>query len=102
MNWTEQFATRTARIKPSTIREILKLTQRSEVISFAGGLPAPGLFPVEKLSEAASKVLQGKRSRSASVQHHRRVFTLARMGRGNVSKCNCKQRTNRFGITASA
>ena len=60
MNWNQHFATRTARIKPSTIREILKLTQRSEVISFAGGLPAPGLFPVEKLSEAASKVLRGK------------------------------------------
>lgn len=60
MNWNEHFASRTARIKPSTIREILKLTQRSEVISFAGGLPAPSLFPVEKLSEAASKVLQEK------------------------------------------
>ncbi len=57
MNWTERFAKRTRNMKPSSIREILKLTQKSEVISFAGGLPAPGLFPVEKLHEAASKVL---------------------------------------------
>ena len=57
MNWTERFAKRTHNMKPSSIREILKLTQKSEVISFAGGLPAPGLFPVTKLHEAASKVL---------------------------------------------
>ena len=57
MNWTERFAERTQNMKPSSIREILKLTQKSEVISFAGGLPAPGLFPVERLHEAASKVL---------------------------------------------
>jgi len=62
MNWHEHLANRTKRMKPSTIREILKLTQRSEVISFAGGLPAPGLFPVDKLSEAATKVLQDKGS----------------------------------------
>ena len=57
MNWTDRFASRTHHMKPSSIREILKLTQKSEVISFAGGLPAPGLFPVERLHEAASKVL---------------------------------------------
>ncbi len=45
-------------MKPSTIREILKLTQKPEVISFAGGLPAPNLFPVEHLQKATNKVLQ--------------------------------------------
>ncbi len=44
-------------MKPSAIREILKLTQSSEVISFAGGLPAPHLFPVEQLRDAAETVL---------------------------------------------
>lgn len=57
MDWTTYFAKRTASIKPSTIREILKLTQKSDIISFAGGLPAPSLFPVEKLKEASVKVL---------------------------------------------
>ena len=57
MNWTDHFAKRTQNMKPSTIREILKLTQRSEVISFAGGLPAPHLFPVNELQQAAEKVL---------------------------------------------
>ena len=55
MNWP--VATRTHNMKPSAIREVLKLTQRSEVISFAGGLPAPHLFPTERLREAADAVL---------------------------------------------
>lgn len=57
MTWSDHLAKRSSRMKPSTIREILKLTQRSEVISFAGGLPAPGLFPVEALKAATQKVL---------------------------------------------
>ena len=55
--WTEQFAERTRSIKSSTIRELLKVTQRPEIISFAGGLPAPELFPTERFQEACSKVL---------------------------------------------
>lgn len=57
MNWSKSFAASTKSMKPSVIREILKLTQRSSVISFAGGLPAPQLFPVERLCEAAETVL---------------------------------------------
>nr|WP_207753537.1 PLP-dependent aminotransferase family protein [Sporosalibacterium faouarense] len=45
------------RIKASEIREILKLTENPEVISFAGGLPAPELFPVEKIKQASIEVL---------------------------------------------
>lgn len=52
-----RFADRVANVKPSTIREILHLTQQSHVISFAGGLPAPDLFPVGRLREAADQVL---------------------------------------------
>ena len=52
-----RFADRVSNVKPSTIREILHLTQQSEVISFAGGLPAPDLFPVGRLREAADHVL---------------------------------------------
>jgi 2-aminoadipate transaminase len=58
MKWSDSFARRTRNMKPSAIREILKLTQRSQVISFAGGLPAPGLFPVTRLREAADTVLE--------------------------------------------
>ena len=45
-------------IKRSAIREILKLTQNPEVISFAGGLPAPESFPVDNLDEIISAMLK--------------------------------------------
>lgn len=64
MNWDRKFAARTAHMKRSTVREILKLTARPEVISFAGGLPAPELFPVERIREATDTVL-AERGREA-------------------------------------
>ncbi|MDL1950669.1 aminotransferase class I/II-fold pyridoxal phosphate-dependent enzyme, partial [Acidobacteria bacterium ACD] len=45
-------------LEASEIREILKITQRPGVISFAGGLPAPELFPVKELQEASRLVLE--------------------------------------------
>ncbi|MDT8900984.1 PLP-dependent aminotransferase family protein [Anaeroselena agilis] len=51
------FASRVELLKASEIREILKITVRPEVISFAGGLPAPEVFPVEELKQAAIRVL---------------------------------------------
>lgn len=52
-----KFAERMERIKASEIRELLKLTARPEIISFAGGLPAPELFPVEEMKEISVDVL---------------------------------------------
>jgi len=51
------FAHRLAQMRPSTIREILKVTAQPEIISFAGGLPAPELFPVAEVQAAADAVL---------------------------------------------
>ncbi len=50
-------ARRARRTLPSAIREILKVTERPEVISFAGGLPAPEVFPVEELRQAFDRLL---------------------------------------------
>ena len=55
MNYT--FANRMDRLKGSAVRELMALTARPEVISFAGGMPAPELFPVEGVKEAACAVL---------------------------------------------
>lgn len=52
-----KFAKRMSTLKASEIREILKVTERPEVISFAGGLPAPELFPVEEIKEVNRIVL---------------------------------------------
>ncbi|MTI81222.1 MAG: PLP-dependent aminotransferase family protein [Firmicutes bacterium] len=53
-----QFAKRMAHLKASDIREILKVTEKPEVISFAGGLPAPELFPVEEIKRVNRIVLE--------------------------------------------
>ena len=57
-----KFSERAEQLKSSVIREILKVTMRPEVISFAGGLPSPDTFPVERMKAAFDKVLstQGK------------------------------------------
>jgi 2-aminoadipate transaminase len=53
-----QFAQRTAHLRASTIREMLKVTQQPDVISFGGGLPAPELFPTTGIARAASAVME--------------------------------------------
>jgi len=57
MQWDSYFAKRTELTTRSTIRELLKYTIQPEVISFAGGLPAPELFPVERIRQATNTVL---------------------------------------------
>ena len=51
------YSNRVKQVKASEIREILKLTQRPDIISFAGGLPAPELFPIEAMKVVSQKVL---------------------------------------------
>jgi 2-aminoadipate transaminase len=51
------YASRMAHLKASEIRELLKITEMPEIISFAGGLPAPELFPVAEIMEVSRLVL---------------------------------------------
>ena len=53
------FSNRAKALQSSAIREILKVTERPEVISFAGGLPAPATFPVDAMRAAFDRVLAG-------------------------------------------
>jgi len=54
-NWT--LAARAAKMNPSVIREILKVTEKPGIISLAGGLPSPRTFPVDDFARAAATVL---------------------------------------------
>lgn len=54
-NWT--LAARAAKMNPSAIREILKLTDRPGIISLAGGLPSPKAFPLSAFTEACATVM---------------------------------------------
>ncbi|MCD1295146.1 aspartate aminotransferase [Methanocella sp. CWC-04] len=61
------FADRMSTVHKSFIREILKVTEDPEIISFAGGLPNPASFPVKAVSDAAIKVL--KESGESALQY---------------------------------
>ena len=56
MKWTQ--ARRAQKMNPSVIREILKVTEKPGIISFAGGLPSPKTFPVSAFAAACEKVLR--------------------------------------------
>lgn len=53
-----KFSTLASGLKASEIREILKLTTQPEIISFAGGLPAPEFFPIEELKKVDAEILE--------------------------------------------
>ena len=55
--WEYRYAHRTKKMGSSVIRELLKLTEQPDIISFAGGLPAPEVFPVKEFREACNYVL---------------------------------------------
>ncbi len=56
--WDYRYAHRMQRMTSSVIRELLKLTEQPDIISFAGGLPAPEVFPIQKFREACAYVLE--------------------------------------------
>jgi 2-aminoadipate transaminase len=58
MDFTKLYSERARRMKASDIREILAVTQRSNVISFAGGLPNPVTFPIDEIEAATRAVLR--------------------------------------------
>ncbi len=55
--WAQRYAQRTYRMRSSAVRELLKLTELPDIISFAGGLPAPETFPVDRFIEASNRVM---------------------------------------------
>jgi 2-aminoadipate transaminase len=56
--WDHRYAQRTQRMGSSVIRELLKFTEQPDIISFAGGLPGPDVFPVEEFKAACERVLE--------------------------------------------
>ncbi len=56
MDWQNILATRNTRMKASEIRELLKLLDQPDIISFAGGIPDPALFPTQQIQDAYASV----------------------------------------------
>jgi len=55
--WNDRFSERMAHVRASEIRELLKLLDQPDILSFAGGIPDPVLFPTERISELYAQVL---------------------------------------------
>lgn len=65
MDWESVFASRASRMKASEIRELLKLLEQPDIISFAGGIPDANLFPKEEVANAYARVLSDERATAA-------------------------------------
>ena len=59
LDWEHIFATRSSRMRASEIRELLKLLDRPDIISFAGGIPDPALFPDAEFKDAYAEIFAG-------------------------------------------
>ncbi|PRA56239.1 PLP-dependent aminotransferase family protein [Brucella pituitosa] len=65
LDWETVFATRSKRMRASEIRELLKLLERPDIISFAGGIPDPALFPHDEFQTAYKAIFGGPEANAA-------------------------------------
>lgn len=65
MDWESLFASRASRMKASEIRELLKLLEQPDILSFAGGIPDPAMFPSEAFSAAFADIFASDKGESA-------------------------------------
>src|SRR5580692_3708796 len=69
VDWSDWFAGRVSRMRASEIRELLKLLERPDVVSFAGGIPDPALFPMEAIRAAYADILADPKLGGAALQY---------------------------------
>jgi DNA-binding transcriptional MocR family regulator len=68
-DWLSHFATRAERMQASEIRELLKLLDQPDIISFAGGIPDPHLFPREEIAKACQRILSDPDKSAHALQY---------------------------------
>lgn len=87
MDWTTIFADRIGRMKASEIRELLKLLDKPDIISFAGGIPDPALFPTEAFQAAFADALSaGKQEQALQYSVSEGYAPLRRWIAGQMAK----------------
>ena len=102
IDWNTQFATRTQLAKRSAVRELLKLTAQPDMISFAGGLPAPELFPVEQVKVAADAVLSEYGRQALQYGETEGIAPLRDWVAAQFSHANCAVRRENVAIVSGA
>ena len=69
IDWDTQFANRASRMTASEIRELLKLLDQPDIISFAGGIPEPSLFPQAEIAKSYQTILSDPNRAVAALQY---------------------------------
>lgn len=69
IEWNKTFAKRALTLTASEIRELLKLINQPDIISFAGGIPDPALFPYDKMAAAYAKIFADPKRRAEALQY---------------------------------
>lgn len=101
-DWPSLYAARTARMRSSAIRELLKLTQQPDIISFAGGLPAPEFFPSERVLQATKTVLEQQACQALQYSTTEGYPPLREMVARQLSRHNVPVRPEHVLITAGS
>jgi DNA-binding transcriptional MocR family regulator len=68
-DWAARFSQRMTRVRASEIRELLKLLDQPDILSFAGGIPDPGLFPADRIQAAYDAILADPEQSRAALQY---------------------------------
>lgn len=100
--WDHRYAQRTQRMKASAIRELLKITENPEIISFAGGLPAPEVFPTEEIREACNRVLKDQSALALQYGATEGYLPLREMIARHASRSGVQIRPNNILITSGS
>jgi len=100
--WTARYALRTKGITSSAIRELLKVTQRPEMISFGGGLPAPDVFPVKRFEEACHKVLTEQAALALQYGESEGYAPLRELIANNLARYGIKAKVENVLITSGS
>ena len=69
IDWASHYAERAKRMTASEIRELLKVLDQPDLISFAGGIPDPGLFPTAEIADAYARVLNDPARAKVALQY---------------------------------
>lgn len=69
INWDEAYASRAKSMGASEIRELLKVLEQPDIISFAGGIPDPNLFPVEAFQQGFAQALGKPENAERALQY---------------------------------
>ena len=100
--WTSRYALRTKNVTSSQIRELLKVIQKPEMISFGGGLPAPDVFPVQRFKEACHKVLTEQAASALQYGETEGYRPLRELIANNMARYGIKAKVENVLITSGS